>query len=390
MPIPDADARAWIELDLDALRANYATLRRAAGPGAAMIPMVKADGYGLGVGAVIRALEPLGPWGYGVATVAEGLELRRLGVTRPVLVVTPVAAREADAAAAAGLILAISSIEGLEAWAAAAVRSGAGDGAAEFHVEVDTGMGRTGFDWRDVGAWAPAVASRVAGAGGRLRWSGVFTHFHSADSPDPAPSVAQWERFRGTLVQLPVRADDLLVHAANSAALLRWPGYAAGAVRPGIFLYGGRPAPDVPGLPEPRDVVAVRSRLTLVRDRPPGSTAGYGATYVAAGPERWGTAAIGYGDGLPRALAAGGSALVGGVRVPIIGRISMDLTTVDLTAVPGARVGDVATWIGTDGADRIGVDEVAGRVGTIGYEILTGLGRRLARMERAVETGAKE
>jgi alanine racemase len=387
--MPITDARAWVEVDLESLRANYDMLRRTAGSGVAMVPMVKADGYGLGVAAVVRTLEPLAPWGYGVATVAEGLELRALGITRPVLVIAPALPREMDVAAEARLTLAMSTLDGLEAWTAAAERAGAtGEAALDFHVEVDTGMGRSGFDARDVGGWGPAVAASVERAGGRVRWSGVFTHFHSSDEPDPAPTEAQWERFRDTLVQLPVRAEDLMVHAANSAALLRWPEYAANAVRPGIFLYGGRPAPDVPGLPEPRVVVAVRSRLGLVRDRPPGSTAGYGATYVAERPERWGTASIGYGDGLRRGLAAGGSALVRGVRVPVIGRISMDMTTLDLTGVPAARAGDVVTWIGMDGAVGIGLDEVAANAGTIGYEILTGLNRRLPRIERAGKTGA--
>jgi alanine racemase len=388
--MPITDARAWVELDLDSLRANYDMLRRTAGSSVAMIPMVKADGYGLGVAAVVRTLEPLAPWGYGVATVAEGLELRTLGITRPVLVIAPSLPREMGAAAEARLTLAISTIDGLEAWAAAAERAGvAADAPLDFHVEVDTGMGRSGFEARDVGDWGAGVAAMAEREGSRVRWSGVFTHFHSSDEPDPSPTVAQWERFRHTLVQLPVRAEDLMVHAANSAALLRWPEYAADAVRPGIFLYGGRPAPDVPGLPEPREVVAVRSRLGLVRDKAPGSTAGYGATHVSARPERWGTASIGYGDGLRRALASGGSALVRGVRAPVIGRISMDMTTLDLTHVPDARAGDVVTWIGADGGDGIGLDEVAARAGTIGYEILTGLNRRLPRIERAGKTGAR-
>jgi alanine racemase len=142
-------------------------------------------------------------------------------------------------------------------------------------------------------------------------------------------------------------------------------------------------------VPAPRPVASVRSRLALVRDVPAGSTAGYNATYVASGAERWGTAAIGYGDGLPRALANRGSALVGGARVPVIGRVSMDMTTVNLSGVPAA-VGDVATWIGEDGDDRITVDDVAILAGTISYEILTGLGQRLPRIERTDETEARE
>jgi alanine racemase len=375
--MPIADTRAWIEVDLDAMRANYDTIRRSVGASVAVIPMVKADAYGLGVESAVRALEPLEPWGYGVATAGEGASLRGLGVTRPVLVVTPLAPGEVDLAARSRLTVAISSLVGLEAWRAAADRMGE---PLDFHVEVDTGMGRSGFDWRDRGEWAPAVASLASSS---VRWTGCFTHFHSADSPDEGPSLAQWERFRETLVQLPVPADALMVHAANSAAALRWPRFAADAVRPGIFLYGGRPAPDVAGVAPPRPVASVRARLALVRVVPAGSTAGYASTYAARNEERWGTISIGYGDGLPRALGNRGSALVGGVRVPMIGRLSMDLLTVLLWDAPAARPGDVVTLIGADGDERITLDEVASLVDTIGYEILTGLGRRLTRIERS-------
>jgi alanine racemase len=375
--MPIADTRAWIEVDLDAMRANYDAIRRSVGAGAAMIPMVKADGYGLGVESVVRALEPLEPWGFGVATAGEGASLRTLGVTRPVLVVTPLPPSEVDLAARSRLTVAISSLAGLEAWGGAAARVG---GPLDFHIEVDTGMGRSGFDWRERGEWAPEVANRITSS---LRWTGCFTHFHSADSPDEGPSVAQWERFRQTLVQLPVSAEGLMIHAANSAAALRWPRFAADAVRPGIFLYGGQPAPGVPGMAVPQPVASVRARLALARVKPAGSTAGYAATYEAREAERWGTVAIGYGDGLPRALGNRGSALVRGVRVPMIGRLSMDLATVLLQDVPGAGPGDVVTLIGADGDERITVDEVASLVDTIGYEILTGLGRRLTRIERS-------
>jgi alanine racemase len=375
--MPIADTRAWIEVDLDAMRANYDTIRRSVGASVAMIPMVKADAYGLGVVSAVRALEPLEPWGYGVATAGEGASLRGLGVTRPVLVVTPLAPGEVDLAARSRLTAAISSLAGLEAWRAAADRVGE---PLDFHVEIDTGMGRSGFDWRERGEWASAVASLASSS---VRWTGCFTHFHSADSPDEGLSLAQWERFRETLVQLPVPADAMMVHAANSAAALRWPRFAADAVRPGIFLYGGRPAPDVAGVAVPRPVASVRARLALVRVMPAGSTAGYASTYAARNEERWGTISIGYGDGLPRALGNRGSALVGGVRVPMIGRLSMDLLTVLLRDAPAARPGDVVTLIGADGDERITVDEVASLVDTIGYEILTGLGRRLTRIERS-------
>ena len=280
------EARAWVEVDLEALRANYDTVQRATGT--AMLPMVKADAYGTGAARVVRALEPRDPWGYGVATAAEGAELRGLGVTRPILVMSPLPAGDVATAAEARLTPSISSLEGLDAWRAGAESAGA---TLDFHVDVDTGMGRSGFDWREVGAWSAAVVEGCTGAPGggqepALRWAGVFTHFHSADEPDPAPSTAQWERFRETLVQLPVPAESLVVHACASGAALRWADYGVDAVRPGIFLYGGHPAPGVEGIPAPEPVVAVRARLLLVRTVPAGTTVGYGATHVAESRER--------------------------------------------------------------------------------------------------------
>jgi alanine racemase len=373
--MPDDDrTRAWVEVDLNALRENYRTVREVVGPRPAIIAMVKADAYGLGAARVVRALEPLEPWGYGVATADEGAALRSFGVRRPIVVFSPLPPQAVGTAASAGLIATISDGSALERWAAAA----ATHGPLEFHVEIDTGMGRAGFDWRETQRWSESVRARC---GERLRWSGVYTHFHGADSPDPAATASQWARFQDALAQLPVSREDLLVHAANSAAALRWPAYSADAVRPGIFLYGGRPAPEAGELVVPRPVASVRTRLVLVRDVPPRSTVGYGATHVSRGWERWGTLGIGYGDGLPRRLGNRGAALIRGQRVRFVGRISMDMTVVDITAVPDAAIGDVVTLIGADRGAAISVDDVAAQAETISYEILTGLRPRLPRVE---------
>ncbi len=367
------DTRAWVEVDLDAVRANFGTVAETARPRVGVLPMVKANGYGLGAERLVRALEPLSPWGFGVAAVAEGIALRELGVERTIVVFSPVPVGEVEAAADADLVPAISDLGGLERWAEQGRRRGR---PLAYHLEIDTGMGRCGFDWREVGTWGPAVRDAST-----ARCAGVFTHFHSADEADPSVTEVQWERFQDALVQLGVDRDEVLVHAANSAASVRWPELGLDLVRPGIFLYGVQAAVSDELAPRPVPVVAVRSRIILVKEVPAGTTVGYGATHAAERPERWGTLAIGYGDGLPRALGNRGSALVRGRRVPIIGRISMDLTVVDLTDVPDAGVDDVVTLMGTDGAGEIRVEEVAGIVGTIGYEILAGLGQRLPRVE---------
>lgn len=368
----DPRSRAWVEVDAAALRANLAHIRQAAGDAAAVVPMIKANAYGLGVRNTVAVLEAEEPDGYGVATVEEGLEVRALGVERPVLVMTPPPASSLPAALGGGLTPCFSDLDGLRALAAEAARRRR---RASFHVEVDTGMGRAGLDWRSAAAWGREVAALAAPP---LRWGGCYTHFHSADE-DAATIDRQWARLQEAVGHLSLPAGAW-VHACNSAGVLRRPRYAASAVRPGIFLYGGASAPD---LPRPAPVAAVRARITLVRDVPAGSSLGYGATHVARASERWATVAIGYGDGLPRALGNRGHALVRGRRVPLVGRTSMDVTVVEISRVPDARAGDIVTFIGSDRDEEITVEEVADRAGTINYEVLTGLTGRLPRIWQA-------
>jgi alanine racemase len=383
-PSTTSQSRAWTEVDLGALAANFARVQRAVGAATGIVPMVKANAYGLGAARVVRALEQRfapegGPWAFGVATVAEGEALRAGGWSGRAIVFAPCAPDEYERAASARLTLAVSSIDALRRWADAAGSIGERLGV---HTEVDTGMGRAGFAWREAASWGEAVARTAA----RLRWEGCFTHFHSADEPDLAPTHEQWARFQSAAAALPAApaGEPRLLHVANSAAALRCAGFGCDLARPGIALYGGSAGPGTAGEP----VLALRARLVLVREVEPGASAGYGATYRASGRERWGTVGIGYGDGLRRALAAGGEALVRGRRVPIIGRISMDMTTLDLTHVRDAREGDVVTFIGADGAESILLDEVAARCGTISYEVLTGLTARLPRLYHGLDGAA--
>lgn len=367
-----------MEVDLGAVESNLRTVARAA-PGAGVVPMLKADAYGMGAAQVLRAVveatAPAGPWAIGVAAVAEGEALRSFGWAGRVIVFAPVPPGEERRAAHAGLTAAVSDLDALDRWGAAAREAGR---PLAFHLEADTGMGRAGFPAERAGEWGAAVLARC---GDLLTWEGCFTHFHSADEAELAPTDAQVERFRAAVAALPPPprgAPRRVLHCANSAAALRRGGYGMDLVRPGIFLYGGKAGPGT----TPRPVATLRARVCRVADVGAGATVGYGATYAARGPERWATLAIGYGDGLRRALAtAGGEAILHGRRVPLIGRISMDVTVVNATSVPVAP-GDVATLMGADGGDEITADEVAGRVGTISYEILTGLAPRLPRIYR--------
>ncbi len=332
--------------------------------------MVKADGYGLGMEDVVRTLASEDPWGFGVATVEEGMKLRSGGVTTPVIIFSPVPPGSYDSAVAHDLTLTVSDLDSVERVAAAAKRTGR---TGRFHVEIDTGMGRSGFDWRRVAAWGASLVDRTSATS---VWEGCYTHFHSADLEDDATTAAQWKEFTEAVGQLKP-AEGHFIHACNGAAAMRYPSFAAGAVRPGIFLYGGEIGG---GVAVPEEVARVRARVTLIRDVPVATTLGYGATYRSSGEERWATLGIGYGDGFPRILGNRGSALLFGRRVPIIGRISMDMTVVDITGDDRVGVGDTATLIGTHGDASITLDDVAHLAGTISYEILTGFTARMPRV----------
>lgn len=361
-------------MDEGALRRNLRRVLHAAG-GSAALPMLKANAYGLGMGPVLemvrRELSESELWAAGVAAVAEGEELRRLGWRGRAVVFAPVPPGEYARAARADLTLALSETAAVRRWAEAARAVGR---RLAFHTEIDTGMGRAGFPAAGAADWGREVMEAAADL---LAWEGCFTHFHSADEPDLAPTDEQHARLLDALERLPAASGPRVIHSANSAASVRRGGYGGDVVRPGIFLYGGSAGPGA----SPEAVASLRARIALVRRVPPGSTCGYGATYTATREERWGTVAIGYGDGLPRALGtAGGEAIVRGRKVPIRGRVSMDVTVVDLTELPEVEAGEVATFIGRDGEAAITVDEVAARAGTISYEVLTGLGTRLPRV----------
>jgi len=367
----DKRARAWVDVSASALRANLLSVQEAVGEGVRMIPMVKADGYGLGMAEVVTALESLDPWGYGVAAVAEGLGLREQGIQKPIIVCSPIPPGSYDEAVESRLTVTLSDLDGLSSLRRAAR---AANLSSRFHLEVDTGMGRAGFSWQGVGDWGPKLRDLL---GPDLVWEGCFTHFHSADGADEGPTSLQWDRLADTLGKLPTPPGELMIHACNSPGALRRPDFAGDAVRPGIFLYGGV-AGD--GLPPPDSVASLRARIVHVKEVVAGATVGYGATYTAKGNERWASVSIGYGDGLPRLLSNRGEALVQGHRVPIIGRISMDATVLDISRIPPSRVGDVVTFFGREKGAEIRLEDVAGHAETINYEILTGLTPRLPRI----------
>lgn len=352
MTLPADTSRAWLDVDLDALLANARTV--ASISGSRLLPMVKANGYGIGAVAVARALESLDPWGFGVASVEEGAELRRGGLQRPILVVSPLVPDWIEGCLAYDLRPSIGDLLALEAWSRQSQRP--------FHVEIDTGMSRAGLRWDDTAALS-ALRAHLPSAPG---WEGLFTHFLFAES-DVDITIRQWDRFQMVLQSLP---RPRLVHAANSAAALRGRAFAGDMVRPGIFLYGG-----LAGHPVPRSVVSLHARVIGTRSIAAGDTVGYGAGWQAEQPGVIATIAVGYADGFPRAGASGRvrEIEINGKTVPVVGRVTMDMCMALVDS--SVRIGDVATIFG----GAISLDQQAAAAGTISYELLTRLGSRLPR-----------
>ena len=362
--------RAWVDVDLGALQRN--ALAIAARAGVPILPMVKADAYGLGATAVARALESLDPWGYGVATVEEGIELRDAGIRRRILVFTPLADEELRDAARAALTPALSSVSAIRTWASLAGGPVTGqrtsraeaDAANAWHLAIDTGMSRSGIRWDAVGPLDEVLRAFPP--------EGAFTHFQAAERADGSLE-RQEQRFREALALLPARPRVL--HTDNGAAIERRGRSPWDIARPGIFLYGVGCGHDL--TPEP--VVQVRARVADLRTVRDGETVSYQGSYRAVGDRTIATLSIGYADGVRRALSNRGNAIVRGALAPIAGIVTMDMTMLDVTHIPACRVGDVATLIGTDGDVTLTVGEVA-RTGDLSpYELLTGFRARIER-----------
>ncbi len=352
-------SRAWVEVSLAAVVANARTVARIAGT--RLLPVVKANGYGVGAVAVSRALEALDPWGYGVATLEEGAELRTAGITRSVLVFMPGQPGLFDELDRLHLTPVLGDAASIRAWTARGTRP--------FHLEIDTGMGRSGVRWTEIDAIRDAAATPSL--------EGCYTQFHSADRRDGSADeqLARFETAVGRLARRPA-----LLHVANSAAALSGKRFAFDLVRPGVFLYGGAPGD---GFPAPEPVVSIRTRVLAVRRVAAGESVSYNALWRAARDTTVATLGIGYADGVRRAvgLSGRGAVLLGGRRCPIVGAVTMDLTMVDTSDQP-AQVGDVATLVGEGdgGGGRITLDEFAAWSGELQRAVLTSLGTRLPRI----------
>ena len=348
-----------MEVDLGALVRNARALRdRARVP---IIPMIKADAYGLGADQVAHALESLAPLAYGVATVGEGEELREAGIKRDIIIFTPLLEADMELAQAAALTPTLGSTGEIEAWAAY-------DGS--YHLSIDTGMARAGLPWREIQDLRDVFAAHPP--------DGAFTHFHSPAAGNGSMQD-QENRFHDAVSLLPKRPRVL--HCDSSAAIVRHGQSSWDAVRPGIFMYGVGSGEGAKL--EPECVVHVKAPIVEARWIEAGDSVSYDATWTAPSRRCIGTVSLGYADGYPRNAGNVGVGVVRGRIVPITGRVTMDMIMLDITE-SGAGIGDTVTLVGnvSDAGAPIDLASVAGIAGMSPYELLTGLRGRLPRTYR--------
>lgn len=369
----------WLEVDLDALLRNLDVIRKrlrrreASRDDVRIMLSVKADAYGHGAVHIAGAAAPVVDM-FGVATVEEAIELADAGIDTGILILSPIMASEIEAAVARGFAVTVSSLRFADDMSRAAQQLGR---EAAVHIEFDTGMGRTGFLADELEAVARHVAARPG-----LRLAGLYTHFPVSDSDagftreQVREFLAAVDRLEGAGIHAPLH------HAANSGAVANVPESHLHMVRPGLAVYGCHPGADALSLGV-RPVMTWKCRLVQVRRIPAGRSISYNRTFSTKRLTVMGVLPVGYGHGYPFRLSNCGQVLVGGTRAPILGRVTMDMTMVDLTDVePAPQPGDDVVLIGQQGRERITAEEVADWAGTIAYEVLTGVGRRVARAYR--------
>ena len=367
---------SWVEVDLDILDSNLDALRRTIGSGREILLVVKADAYGHGAVEVARAAAARGVRQFGVATLHEGMQLRAAGLAEDVWVLSPLLSSEIPQALAHGLELTLPSLEFARELSAAAMARGR---PCRVHVEVDTGMGRTGVDATEAVDFLAAVDALQG-----LRVGSVYTHFPDADAPDPSFTRQQVARFNEVLAALKERGlTPPLVHAANSAGTLRLAESRLGLVRPGLAAYGLVPPEGTdPGIVP---AMSFRSRLVQVRRVRAGRPVSYGRTFRTERDSVIGVVPVGYGHGYSWLCSNRGAMLVAGRRVPIVGRVTMDLTMLDLTDLAQAtgRVpepGDPVVLFGRQNGASLPVEELARWSETLAYEVLCTIGKRVTRV----------
>jgi alanine racemase len=383
------DHLVWAEIDLSALAHNVGQLRRATRPGARLMVAVKADAYGHGAVPVARRALESGADALGVARLPEALALREAGIQAPILVFGYTPPAQTEAVVANDLIQTVYDPQTARAYDNAARQC---KGRMRIHLKVDTGMGRLGMlpdDRRcppnDPGAATAAVEeARVIAALSNLNLEGIFTHFASSDSADKSYTQWQFENFRNFLSRLQQAGLTVSVrHAANSGAIIDLPQTHLDMVRAGISLYGLYPSEEVDrGRIDLKPVLSLKARIIHLKCVPAGTSISYGMTFTTTRPTVIATVPIGYADGYSRLLSNRGRMLVRGRRAPIVGRVCMDLTMLDVGHIDAVAVEDEVVAIGRQEGEEISADEIAAQVGTINYEVTAALTGRVPRVFR--------
>jgi alanine racemase len=360
-------------VDLSAIQHNLGLARRLVGPRVKIMAAVKAAAYGHGIVEVSRAVLDAGAEWLGVGSVWEGKCLREAGLEAPILVLGPTSLRESPLILTYRLSQVISSYELAEALSAEAQRQG---GEIGIHLKVDSGMGRLGIRPEE----ALSLCVRLAKLP-RLRWEGLMTHFAVAHERDKSYTRAQLESFQQTAEALRREGFHFpLRHAANSAAIVDLPESHHDMVRPGIMLYGYFPSSEVSPRVPLRPALTFRTEIGHLKSLQPGESVSYGRQFIASRPTRVAILPVGYADGYHRGLSHRAQVIVQGRIAPVIGIICMDMTAVEVTDIPEAKVGDEVILMGRQGEVEISAEQIAQWLNTIPYEVLTGIGSRVERV----------
>ncbi len=367
----------WVEIDLSAVANNTRQIQSLVGPGVRILASLKADAYGHGALKVARTVLHNGASMLGVATVSEATRLREAGIGAPILVFGYVPHWQMREAVRLGLTITLYSIESAQALSRVALALGH---SVKVHVKVDTGMGRLGIRAEQIAEVLELVHEIIDLPG--LELEGIFTHFAMADTQNQTHTRLQLSRFQHVLQAIErAQIRPPLVHAANSAAILNLPEAHFTMVRPGIALYGLDPSPEVrlPGAFRP--ALSFKTQVAQVKDIPEGECISYGCAYITERPTRVAILPVGYADGFRRAPTNWGSVLIHGQEALLLGRVCMDQCMVDVSHIPEVRAGDEVVLIGRQGEASLTAEQVAQRLGTINYEVVSEILARVPRVD---------
>jgi alanine racemase len=368
----------YATVNLAALAHNLSRIKHYLSPGCGVMAIVKANAYGHGAIETAQSLAHQGIRQFAVASLDEGITLRQAGLSESIVVLGALFEEQVPDLIAHRLTPVVSDGHIIPALAKAVHSHQA---PYPIHLKVETGMGRLGFSLEELLTVLDNPLLRSS-----LKVEGLMTHLADADGTDSTFTERQLSSFNALLEQIRLRGFTVpIVHAANSAAIIRFPGAHFSLVRPGIMLYGYHTLPATIPDPDLRPVLSLQTTVAQLRTIPQGSSVSYNGTFVAQRQTRIAVLPIGYADGYSRQLSHRGSVLIQGCRVPIVGLVCMDMIMVDVTDLAPVTVGETVTLIGQQGEESIWADEVAGWIGTIPYEVLCGIGSRVPRIYETAE-----